>query len=125
MKTKKEKVVLYMRTGSNDEEQLNRQKIKLTKYCKNNRYKIKKVFKDFNCSGRKNNPQLKELVTYISKNNIDKVIVTHFDRISRNIETIIYFLDVLNQYNCLMETIDNCSIEIIYGSKKLNQNHNQ
>lgn len=118
METKEKNVVIYVRSGSNDKKHLDRQESRINDYCKNNNYKVKKVFKEFNSLGRKNNPQLKELVTYISKNNIDKVIVTHFSRISKNIETIIYFLDVLNQYNCVIETINNISIEIIYGSKE-------
>ena len=111
MESKEINVVLYIRTCSDDKSQLQKQKQELIKYCESKDYRIKKIFKDFNCKGLIINPELLELETYVSNNNIDRVIVCNIDRISINLKTALQFFEILEK--------NNCKIEITYTYKEL------
>ena len=43
-------VSLYIRIASDDEDELERQEIRLRKYCQLKGYEVRKVYKDFNYS---------------------------------------------------------------------------
>ena len=56
----KENVAIYIRTNQKDV--LEKEKKNLLEYCDKNFFKKKKLYIDTNCSGRKKNPKLNELI---------------------------------------------------------------
>jgi hypothetical protein len=83
----KENVIGYCRVStSQQKESLSVQEYKIKNYCKNKGYTILKIYKDI-CSGLKNNYKNINLGIALdfANNNNFKIIVTHIDRITRNI----------------------------------------
>ncbi len=102
-----EDVSLYLRTASDDEEQLKVQEIRLRKYCQLKGYKVQKLYVDFNYSANDMaRPKFKELQDDIKQGIVKKVLVTSYSRIGRDLTDILKFLDLLLTYDCGYDSVD-------------------
>lgn len=102
-----EDVSLYLRTASDDEDQLKVQEIRLRKYCQLKGYKVQKLYVDFNYSANdKTRPKFKELQDDIKQGIVKKVLVTSYSRIGRDLTDILKFLDLLLTYDCGYDSVD-------------------
>lgn len=100
-------VVLYIRTASDDEEELDNQEKRLEKYCQLKGYNIVKVYKDFNYNAHDlNRPQYVKLKNDIKDGIAKKVLITNISRIARNLNEVYEFLDLLLKSNCGYDSID-------------------
>lgn len=106
-------VVIYIRRANDENNASMRDEKKLKRYCNQKRYNIEKIFKDINCSGHDFNPQLLELMDYVSKNEVYKVIIKNPAVISRGIEKCVEF------YDCLIK--NNCGVEFVNRTNNKNQ----
>lgn len=109
-------VELYIRTCSDDEEQLKEQETRLRKYCQLKGYNVVKIYKDFNYSANDlTRPQYVELQNNIKKGITKKVIVTNISRLSRDMNEIYRFLDLLLEYDCEYDSIDTFDMSMFLG----------
>lgn len=102
-----EDVVLYIRTASDDEYQLEVQEMRLRKYCELKGYRVQKIYTDFNYSARDmTRPKFLELQNDIKQGIVKKVLVTSYNRISRDLIDLEKFLDILLTYDCGYDSVD-------------------
>ena len=109
-------VDLYIRTCSDDEEQLKEQETRLRKYCQLKGYNIVKVYKDFNYSAHDlNRPQYVKLKSDIKDGAVKKVVVTDISRVARKMDEVYNFLDLLLECNCDYDSIDTFDMSMFLG----------
>lgn len=110
-------VELYIRTRSDDEEQLKEQETRLRKYCQLKGYNVVRVYKDFNYSAHDlTRPQFVELQNNIKNGITKKVVVTNISRISRNMNEAYNFLDLLLEYDCGYDSLDTFDMSTFLGN---------
>ncbi|HSH64782.1 MAG TPA: recombinase family protein [Bacteroidia bacterium] len=112
MKKKSEvKAVLYMRVGGTATDHRSKsiagQKESLSAYCEKKGIKILKAFEDIASGKNFNRPGWKELLVFLSENKESNslLLVTHFDRCTRNFLGAIQIVEMLNKMGIkLIET---------------------
>jgi site-specific DNA recombinase len=104
MKKKSEvKAVLYKRVGGTETDcrsnSIVGQQESLTDYCEKNNIKILKAFEDIASGKNFNRPGWKELILFLSENKDSNIImlVTHFDRCTRNFLGALQIVEMLQK----------------------------
>lgn len=105
---------LYIRVSTEhqvDKNSLKTQEERLISFCQQMGYKIFKVYKDAGLSAKDTNrPALAELMQDIKAGNIDIILVTKLDRITRSIRDLFKLMDFFNNngvhFTSLSESID-------------------
>ena len=79
------KTVIYARKSRGTEEELNNQISMCKDYCDKNNYDIAEIFSEIRSSQDFEREQYKALKNYVKENTNVRVIVTHADRLNRNL----------------------------------------
>ena len=93
---------IYIRVSTTmqiDRDSLKVQEDMLRAYCKNNKFKVYKVYKDAGYSAKKdsNRPAFNELINDIKAKKIQLVLVTKIDRISRSLQDLLNFIHFFHE----------------------------
>ncbi|MBF0412876.1 MAG: recombinase family protein [Desulfamplus sp.] len=113
-KEKNKKAGLYIRVSTElqvDKDSLTTQAERLKTYCKQTGYQIVRIYKDAGLSAKNTNrPALTELMHDIESGQIDVVLVTKLDRITRSIRDLCQLMDFFAShqvhFTSLSESID-------------------
>jgi DNA invertase Pin-like site-specific DNA recombinase len=98
-----------------------RQVDELLDYSRKNGYEVLSVFEE-KISGAKNNeerPQLMEMLEFIKKNNVDKVLCWELSRLGRNTIEVLKTIQLFNE-NKISLFIKNYNIETLTEDKEIN-----
>lgn len=79
------KTVIYARKSRGTEEELNNQVSICKDYCSNNSYEVSEVFSEIRSSQDFEREQYAALKKYVEENSNIRIIVTHADRLNRNL----------------------------------------
>ncbi len=100
MKKKNEvKAVVYMRCAKLSGFTIEAQQKSITGYCDKNNIEILKIFKDCASGNNYNRPGWKEMLLFLSEheNHNTILLVTHFDRCTRNFLGALQIVEMLNK----------------------------
>lgn len=108
MKTKKEnrQIVGYIRSAVKDDLSVKKQERNIKNYCSKNGVKLTKVFVDNGCSGANlQRPALNELLTEVSTDKIQQVVIYDADRLTRNRKDYITLKKLMEKYGVEVRTV--------------------
>lgn len=106
MNNEKLKVAIYLRIGSYDKQEEEKQRKELQDYYKRNNYKTYKYYIDNGYSANdKNRPNYNLLLEDIKQKKIDLILVSDLSRLTRSITELYDFIDLLNKNNCKLKTL--------------------
>jgi DNA invertase Pin-like site-specific DNA recombinase len=114
------RVVIQTRVSTNIQDN-KRQVDELKEYSEKMGYEVLNVFEE-KISGAKNNedrPQLLELIDFVKKNNVDKVLCWELSRLGRNTIEVLKTIQLLNE-NKISLYIKNYNIETLTDTKEIN-----
>jgi DNA invertase Pin-like site-specific DNA recombinase len=113
------KVVILSRVSTNTQDN-QRQINELTDYSKNRNWDVVKVFEEKISGITKNEerPILMDMITFIQKNNIDKVLCWELSRLGRNIVEVLQTIELLNQKKISL-FIKNYNLETLDDNKEV------
>ena len=113
------KVVILSRVSTNTQDN-QRQINELTEYSKNRNWDVVKVFEEKISGITKNEerPVLIDMITFILKNNIDKVLCWELSRIGRNTVEVLQTIELLNQKKISL-FIKNYNLETLDDNKEV------
>ncbi len=114
------KVVIQSRVSTNIQDN-KRQVEELKDYSNKMGYEVLSVFEE-KISGAKNNeerPQLMEMIEFVKKNNVDKVLCWELSRLGRNTIEVLKTIQLLNE-NKISLYIKNYNIETLTENKEIN-----
>jgi len=99
-------VVLYTRVANSNGRKINAQEVSLRKYCDTMGYNVLEAFTEIGSGIHSNRPVLNNLYTYISSRNgeINKVVLTTWDRCSRDVEQTLLIISKLTSLGVKVET---------------------
>lgn len=91
----KEKVIVYLKINSNDEEKMNHEEERAIYYCNTNNMEIVEIVKDY-----KDEDSLEEVCDYVSRksNDIYNLVTNSFDMISKDITKVYDYYVYLRDY---------------------------
>jgi DNA invertase Pin-like site-specific DNA recombinase len=114
------KVVIQSRVSTNIQD-YKRQTDELLQYSENMGYKVEGIFEEKISGAKKNEerPQLIEMIDFIKKNNIDKVLCWELSRLGRNTIEVLKTIQLLNE-NKISLFIKNYNIETLTDNKEIN-----
>lgn len=90
-----ERTVAYIRTATDNLEQLENQQASILKYVNENNIHMIKQFKDIAVPSK--GVRQKQMLEYIKENKVDQILVYSLDRLGRNIEDVKNILDEINE----------------------------
>jgi DNA invertase Pin-like site-specific DNA recombinase len=113
------KVVILSRVSTQNQDN-QRQINELTDYSKNRNWDVVKVFEEKISGITKNEerPILMDMITFIQKNNIDKVLCWELSRIGRKIVEVLETIELLNQKKISL-FIKNYNLETLDDNKEV------
>jgi DNA invertase Pin-like site-specific DNA recombinase len=114
------RVVIQSRVSTNIQDN-KRQIDELKEYSNRMGYEVLSVFEE-KISGAKNNeerPQLLEMIDFVKKNNVDKVLCWELSRLGRNTIEVLKTIQLLNE-NKISLFIKNYNIETLTDKKEIN-----
>ena len=114
------KVVIWARVSTSIQDN-KRQIDELKEYSLRMGYEVLSVFEE-KISGAKNNeerPQLMEMIEFVEKNNVDKVLCWELSRLGRNTIEVLKTIQLLNE-NKISLFIKNYNIETLTDKKEIN-----
>lgn len=88
------KIAVYCRV-STGEQNPQKQKAELTRFCKNKGYRIFKVYTDVISGAKDSRPELNALMHDAYNHNFDAVIIWKLDRLGRSLK---HLLDIVNKF---------------------------
>jgi DNA invertase Pin-like site-specific DNA recombinase len=114
------KVVIYSRVSTQIQE-YKRQTEELKEYSKKMGWDVLKSFEEKVSGGKENEdrPKLMEMIQYIEKNKVDKVLCWELSRIGRNTIEVLKTIKLLNQH-CISLYIKNYNIETLNDKCEVN-----
>lgn len=91
----KEKVLVYLKINSNDEEEMNWEEKRAIEYCFDNDMEIVKIIKDY-----EDENTLEDICSYVSdkSNGIYNLVTNRFDMISKDIAKVYDYYKYLKDY---------------------------
>ena len=113
------KVVILSRVSTNTQDN-QRQINELTDYSKNRNWDVVKVYEEKISGITKNEerPVLLDMISFIQKNNIDKVLCWELSRLGRNIVEVLQTIELLNQKKISL-FIKNYNLETLDDNKEV------
>lgn len=113
------KVVILSRVSTHSQDN-QRQINELTEFSKNRNWELIKVFQEKISGNTKNEerPVLMEMISFIQKNNIDKVLCWELSRLGRNIVQVLQTIEILNT-NRISLFIKNYNLETLDDDKEV------
>lgn len=90
------------------------QKTNLTKFARDNDFKICGIYSDEGISGKnvKDRPEVKRLINDIEIGLIDVVLIYKFDRLTRNVSDTEDFINLINKYNITIYTLSEGTVDV-------------
>ena len=110
--TKSINVVLYTRVANAEQEkiksELQEQEIILRNYCDTKGYKVQEVIREISSGTETMRPELNVLYTYVfdNRDNIGKVLLTTWDRTSRDVEQTIDVIKKFQKIGVEVQTVN-------------------
>lgn len=103
-------VIMYTRVSTRDQVlgfSLDKQRLDIKQYCKQNNYNICKEFTDEGKSGKRKESRqgYLQLIDYCQTNKIDALIIWKLSRISRKVRDLLELLDILKENNIALISI--------------------
>ena len=113
------KVVILSRVSTNTQDN-QRQINELTEFSKNRNWELVKVFQEKISGNTKNEerPVLMEMISFIQRNEIDKVLCWELSRLGRNIVEVLQTIEILNT-NRISLFIKNYNLETLDDDKEV------
>lgn len=113
------KVVILSRVSTHSQDN-QRQINELTEFSKNRNWELVKVFQEKISGNTKNEerPVLMEMISFIQKNEIDKVLCWELSRLGRNIVEVLQTIQILNT-NRISLFIKNYNLETLDDDKEV------
>lgn len=113
------KVVILSRVSTHTQDN-QRQINELTEFSKNRNWELVKVFQEKTSGNTKNEerPVLMEMISFIQKNEIDKVLCWELSRLGRNIVEVLQTIEILNT-NRISLFIKNYNLETLDDDKEV------
>jgi len=113
------KVVIITRVSTHSQDN-QRQINELTEFSKNRNWELVKVFQEKISGNTKNEerPVLMEMISFIQKNEIDKVLCWELSRLGRNIVEVLQTIEILNT-NRISLFIKNYNLETLDDDKEV------
>lgn len=113
------KVVILSRVSTHSQDN-QRQINELTEFSKNRNWELVKVFQEKISGNTKNEerPVLMEMISFIQKNEIDKVLCWELSRLGRNIVEVLQTIEILNT-NRISLFIKNYNLETLDEDKEV------
>ena len=105
-----EEVALYVRVSTEEQvingDSLRTQREELTKYALKNGFHIYGIYEDdgFSATNLKR-PALQRLLNDVKNNNINRILITKLDRLSRGVRNYYKVLDVLDEHGVFWQTV--------------------
>lgn len=105
-----EEVALYVRVSTEEQavngDSLRTQREELTKYALNNGFHIYGIYEDdgFSATNLKR-PALQRLLNDVTQGNINRILITKLDRLSRGVRNYYKILDVLDENSVFWQTV--------------------
>lgn len=115
----KHKAVLYARSNNKNEETLNKQLEALRTYAEKNNYEVAKEYTDFGCDTPTERTGMATLLTDSVKGNVESVLMTDFDRLSRKKEEMFAVAEILNAADVKIVSINQPSADMHAVLEKL------
>lgn len=114
------KVVIYARVSSASQD-YTRQTSELKEYAEKMNWQVLGVFEEKISGGKKNEDRssLMEMISFIKKNQVDKVLCWELSRIGRNTLEVLKTIEILNE-NCISLFIKNYNIETMNEKCEVN-----
>jgi len=109
-KNKAEEVALYIRVSTEEQaingDSLRTQREELTKYANANGFHIYNIYEDDGFSATNlNRPALQKMLKDVEQNQINRILITKLDRLSRGVRNYYKILDVLDKHEVYWQTI--------------------
>lgn len=103
-------IALYTRVSTEEQaaegNSLAEQAARLTLFCESNGLKAIRHYADDGVSAKNmNRPALKKLSKDIAAGEIERVVTTRIDRLSRNLLDLLQFVDFLREYDCRYQSV--------------------
>ena len=113
------KVVILSRVSTHSQDN-QRQINELTEFSKNRNWDVVKVFEEKISGNTKNEerPVLMEMISFVQKNSIDKVLCWELSRLGRNIVEVLQTIEILNK-NRISLFIKNYNLETLDENKEV------
>lgn len=113
------KAVLYARCNHKDEDALSKQMDTLRTYAEKNNYEIVNEYTDFGCDTPTERTGMASLLTDSVKGNVESVLMTDFDRLSRKKEEMFAVAEILNAADVKIVSINQPSADMHAVLEKL------
>ena len=110
LKNKAEEVALYIRVSTEEQaingDSLRTQREELTRYAIANNFHIYNIYEDDGYSATNlNRPALQRMLKDVEQNQINRILITKLDRLSRGVRNYYKILDVLDKHEVYWQTI--------------------
>lgn len=114
------KVVIFSRISTSSQD-FQRQTTELKEYAIKMGYQVMGVFEEIISGAKKNEdrPKLVEMIDYVKKNQVDKVLVWELSRLGRNTIQVLQTIELFNSH-CISLFIKNFNIETLDQNCKPN-----
>lgn len=114
------RVVIYLRVSTKSQD-LNRQNKELIDYSNKMNYEMVQIFEEVVSGAKKNEERvvLSNMVQFVKKNNIDKVLCWEMSRLGRNTLEVLKTIEILNE-NKISLFIKNFNLETLNENGEVN-----
>lgn len=106
------KAAIYARCNHKDEMAMDWQLNKLREYAKQNNYEVVNEYQDFGCAIPTERFGMASLLTDAVKGNVDTLLLTDFDRLSRKTEETLAIADILDNAKVEIVSINNSGADM-------------
>lgn len=103
---KKLKVVVYCRVANESQFAIDNQRKILELYCEMKRYKIYNIYIDNGYSANGFRPAYDLMLRDLKQGKFNLILSCNMDRLNRSFDKMIDFMELLNNSNCRLETLD-------------------
>jgi len=101
------RVVAYLRCATHDREKVATQTARVRRYVEHRGWELVRIYTDNGQSGNSlQRPALLQLQHDIKADLVDMVVVGRFDRLYRNLEGLLGFVQLLNHYNVTLISLN-------------------
>ncbi len=103
---KKLKVAIYCRVANESQFAIDNQRKILELYCEMKKYKIYNIYIDNGCSANGFRPAYDLMLRDLKQGKFNLILSCNMDRLNRSFDKMIDFMELLNNSNCKLETLD-------------------
>ncbi len=103
---KKLRTVIYCRVASESQCAIDTQRKILEIYCKEKGYKLCNIYIDNGYSANGFRPAYELMLRELKQKQFDMILSCNMERLNRSFDKMLNFMNLLNDYNCKLETLD-------------------